>query len=660
MFIAKRSKITFMSLGILFMFLSMVMFLSSGYADTIPPDSHRVTKVVKIDNVNQFRTQGYYLVAKVISVNGTVAKTYIIDQDEALTMGYKFNTLTIYAVKESHIKYINNEDFETDSNAIPANTNDDKYDDDNNNDYIKPVDYWVSNSNPLVGEETTYSIAGITEDYLFLYKKKSVLRYNDGTPVKTETFDEPVLSDLILGVSPSSRSSCFIDTLIKEGKITPAVALTVFRCYLGLNECPDGADVNKDGSVTPSDALCLFKYYLKLPSCLDRLSLLDQEWTLQSLGIIGEETSLIPGTKITIQFTEDNKIQGTSGCNMYFGTYKAPEGDVLSTSNIGCTKMACWSPQGVMEQEMRYLEALGNVCSFEVDQNNLKLFYDAKQKVCNFTINQTPEIDLDQYKELASNAPCADLKNRLFLIDGCTVLWDRGGNCPDNAYSVTLFGSSVDNILCSLSDSIAGPRKFCNDQNYEDMFETIINNLDDPDLGLEGHTVESIPFDREIYRNPSGNLPNDYVSGDVLVGFFDEVTEEEVDNLIKSYNLSWESHFPTMFAYWVKVLSGAPADHIAKLESSDIVYWAESRGYSDGEAGCRYILVQFNSTATVATASQLIDSFENLEITSLNVAPKWGVVAVPAGAEQQWIDTFETNAIVKHAELNIIRHPNRH
>jgi len=650
MSIVKRSKMIFMAFGILFMFLSMVMFLPGVYGDVLLPDTHRVTKEVKIDNINQLITQGYYLVAKDIFPGGTITNTYVINENEPLTVGYKFDMLTIYAVKESHIKYINSMDLESDSNAIPANVNNDDY-------RITPSDYWVSDSNPLVGEEIIYSIVGITKDKVILYKKKSVLRYNDGTPDKVETFDEPVVTDLIVDVSSSSSgSSCFIETSIKEGNVTPAVALTVFRCYLGLGECPDCADVNKDGSVTPADALCLFKYYLGLPSCLDRLSLLDKEWKLQSFGTIGEETSLIPGTKITIQFTEENKFQGTSGCNMYFGTYKVPEGDVLSTSNIGCTKMACWSPQGVMEQETRYLEALNSVCCFEVDQNNFKLFYNEKKKVFNFTANQTPEIDLDQFKELASNTPCADLKNRLFLIDDCMVLWDRVGNCPDNGYSITLFGSSVDNILCRLSDSIAGPRKSCNDQNYEDMFETVINNLDDPDLGLEGHTVESIPFDKEIERNASGNLPNDYVSGEVIVGFNDEVTEEEVDNLIKSYNLSWESHFPTMFSYWVKVLSGSPADHIAKLESSDIVFWADSRGNPNGEPGCQYILVQFNSTATVATAKQLIDSFEDLEITSLNMASKWGVVTVPAGTEQQWINTLETNAIVKYAELNNIRH----
>ncbi|MEW6380433.1 MAG: cohesin domain-containing protein [bacterium] len=54
-----------------------------------------------------------------------------------------------------------------------------------------------------------------------------------------------------------------------DGKITPQDALVVFRCYLGIGECPPCTDVDGNGQTTPSDALCLFKAYLGQPSCLD-------------------------------------------------------------------------------------------------------------------------------------------------------------------------------------------------------------------------------------------------------------------------------------------------------------------------------------------------------------------------------------------------------
>ncbi len=90
---------------------------------------------------------------------------------------------------------------------------------------------------------------------------------------------------------------------------------------------------------------------------------------------------------------------------------------------------------------------------------------------------------------------CADIHNRLFLIDDQLVFWDIAGNCADASYSQILFGSTPDEILCRLNDSIAGPMKSCDDESYQEMFDTITANLDQPDLGLgEAHTVEAVSF----------------------------------------------------------------------------------------------------------------------------------------------------------------------
>jgi len=153
-----------------------------------------------------------------------------------------------------------------------------------------------------------------------------------------------------------------------------------------------------------------------------------------------------------------------------------------------------------------------------------------------------------------------------------------------------------------------------------------------------------------------------YVPGDVIVGFHDNVSEEEANALIESYNLVWESHFPKMFSYWVKVSSGYPEyfiydfidDFIHDLEASDIVLWAKVRGNPEGEPGADYILVQFNTSATQETAQELINSFEGLDVSSIVVASKRGVVKVPDGSELQWIETFASENIVKYAQLNWI------
>jgi hypothetical protein len=104
-------------------------------------------------------------------------------------------------------------------------------------------------------------------------------------------------------------------------------------------------------------------------------------------------------------------------------------------------------------------------------------------------------VDLAPFKALARSGGCADIRNRLFLIDSQLVLWDRAGNCADAAYGQTLYGSTPDQVLCVYQDSIAGPVKNCQDAGHQDMFDMITENLEKPDLGLgAGHTVQSVQF----------------------------------------------------------------------------------------------------------------------------------------------------------------------
>jgi len=96
---------------------------------------------------------------------------------------------------------------------------------------------------------------------------------------------------------------------------------------------------------------------------------------------------------------------------------------------------------------------------------------------------------------MVSVADCADVRNQLYLIDGRWVFWDREGNCPDNGYSMVLFGGAVDDVLCYYHDSIAGPIRSCRDDSCLDIFSTMIAAPGEPDLGLgREYTVQSISF----------------------------------------------------------------------------------------------------------------------------------------------------------------------
>lgn len=94
---------------------------------------------------------------------------------------------------------------------------------------------------------------------------------------------------------------------------------------------------------------------------------------------------------------------------------------------------------------------------------------------------------------------CAQIRNRVMFIqnnqqpDDRVVLLHQAGNCADAGYQQVLFGSEGDNVLCSNADSIAGPRKSCAAQSRAGMFDTILANLDRPDLGLgTGYTVSQV------------------------------------------------------------------------------------------------------------------------------------------------------------------------
>ena len=93
------------------------------------------------------------------------------------------------------------------------------------------------------------------------------------------------------------------------------------------------------------------------------------EWALTSLN--GD--ALIEGTQITLSFNETS-IGGSAGCNTYGGSYDAGE-DSLRLSDLYWTEMACMEPEGVMDQELAYLNTLNTVATYRVDAGRLE-FYD--------------------------------------------------------------------------------------------------------------------------------------------------------------------------------------------------------------------------------------------------------------------------------------------
>jgi len=81
-------------------------------------------------------------------------------------------------------------------------------------------------------------------------------------------------------------------------------------------------------------------------------SLALSDWHVTKMGSV----AIVAGKEPTIRFTKDGKIEGTTGCNRFFGSY-VQDGAKVTFSGTGATKMAC--PQdGVMQQEAAFLAIL--------------------------------------------------------------------------------------------------------------------------------------------------------------------------------------------------------------------------------------------------------------------------------------------------------------
>ena len=106
---------------------------------------------------------------------------------------------------------------------------------------------------------------------------------------------------------------------------------------------------------------------------------LEGAWTLTSIN--GQPP--IAGSTISATF-ENGEVGGRSGCNSYGGKYSA-SGKKLSTSALMMTEMACMDPQGVMEQEAAYLQALSQAASFTATDGRLEIRNASGETILVFT-----------------------------------------------------------------------------------------------------------------------------------------------------------------------------------------------------------------------------------------------------------------------------------
>lgn len=98
-----------------------------------------------------------------------------------------------------------------------------------------------------------------------------------------------------------------------------------------------------------------------LLGCASDAPMLEQDNTYQ-VEWIGERP-LIDNSHLTLTLGADGRAYGSAGCNHWFAAYEM-QGQQLSFGQAGSTRKMC--APALMEQEARFLEALGKVQRWDV------------------------------------------------------------------------------------------------------------------------------------------------------------------------------------------------------------------------------------------------------------------------------------------------------
>jgi heat shock protein HslJ len=115
-------------------------------------------------------------------------------------------------------------------------------------------------------------------------------------------------------------------------------------------------------------------------SRMEPLELAGTNWILDAYNDgQGAFVNLIAGTEITASFSTDDQLSGSAGCNDYSTSYQV-DGRQINFNPIIVTQMACAEPEGVMDQENKYLQALELVGTYR-NFGIILVFYDQQGQI---------------------------------------------------------------------------------------------------------------------------------------------------------------------------------------------------------------------------------------------------------------------------------------
>ena len=110
-------------------------------------------------------------------------------------------------------------------------------------------------------------------------------------------------------------------------------------------------------------------------------------WRVIQLDTVkGGAIKPISETEINLILREDGKFYGNSGCNSYSGEYKLNGNAISFEESILTTEMYCETPEGVMEQEQRYMGLLIRAVSFRLIGFEMMLYDEDGLEMINYIV----------------------------------------------------------------------------------------------------------------------------------------------------------------------------------------------------------------------------------------------------------------------------------
>jgi|GEM_PF-4937728 len=200
---------------LIFFFIVLIFSKSdSTSADVILPNSHYVTKCIRIVNRNQFPN----LIFIARAFNFIDGKTIIspIESDQCINIKYlyKAHRVNIYWAKKEEGTIIKPENL-----LLKDLTNIDGY--------------YTENKNPVMKEIHEYSITFLNNEKPILYLSKQIYEYNDGRSPKIITYPPPFPSKTTIPKQTSTKNQ--IQTPSKSfftKKSSLTLSFKSFFCFL--------------------------------------------------------------------------------------------------------------------------------------------------------------------------------------------------------------------------------------------------------------------------------------------------------------------------------------------------------------------------------------------------------------------------------------------